>query len=124
MKKATLLVLLILLLGGCSLRQSDTALNSSTSNIDQIEALERQNVQSNSENQKNFNNFEEVTKIATIFTPNNFKITKLVDNSEKRILLFSKDNQKFYKSIFVKSTQFLKIVDLKKDNIEIFYGSI
>ncbi|WP_157804699.1 hypothetical protein, partial [Enterococcus ureilyticus] len=95
MKKITLLAFLILSLGGCSLKQSNVT-NSSTRSIDQTEAAESQNVQFNSENQENLNNFEEGTKITTIFTPNNFKVTKLVDNSEKRVLLFSKDNQKFY----------------------------
>ncbi|MBO0447549.1 hypothetical protein BCR24_16180 [Enterococcus ureilyticus] len=123
MKKITLLAFLILSLGGCSLKQSNVT-NSSTRSIDQTEAAESQNVQFNSENQENLNNFEEGTKITTIFTPNNFKVTKLVDNSEKRVLLFSKDNQKFYKSIFVKSTQFLKVVDLKNNETEIFNGSI
>jgi len=122
MKKIIFLALLISL-GGCSLKQSDSTL-SSTSRIIQTESVETETVQSNSASQENVDNFEEGEKLETIFVTTDFEVTKLVDNSEKRILLFSKNNEKFYKSIFVKSTKFLKVVDLKNNEIETFYGSI
>jgi len=125
MKKVTFLALLVLLLGGCSLKKSNSMLSSNRGSI-QTESIETETLQSNSNssNQENIDSFEEEEKLASIFDPNNFQVTKLVDNSEKRVLLFSNDNQKFYKSIFLKSTQFLKVVDLKNNEQEIFYGSI
>jgi len=122
MKKIIFLALLISL-GGCSLKQSDSTL-SSISRIIQTESVETETVQSNSASQENVDNFEEGEKLETIFVTTDFEVTKLVDNSEKRVLLFSKNNEKFYKSIFVKSTKFLKVVDLKNNEIETFYGSI
>jgi len=122
MKKIIFLALLISL-GGCSLKQSDSTL-SSTSRIIQTESVETETAQSNLASQENVDNFEEGEKLETIFVTTDFEVTKLVDNSEKRVLLFSKNNEKFYKSIFVKSTKFLKVVDLKNNEIETFYGSI
>lgn len=120
MKKVFFLTFLLLPLGSCSSMGSNYD-NGQTETIDNYTA---KTVQSNSENQENLSIFEEKEKIATIFSPDDYKITELVDNSEKRILLFSKYNQNLYKSIFIKSTNFLKIIDLKNNEKEIFDGSI
>lgn len=67
---------------------------------------------------------EEKDTLESIFPLDEYEILTLKDNSEKRILIFIKGKQKYYKSIFFKSINILKVIDLENGKTEIFYGSI
>ena len=41
----------------------------------------------------------------------------LTDNQGTRVMLFSKDNEQVYKTVFVKNNNWLKVIDLKADNL-------
>ncbi|MHC5250517.1 hypothetical protein [Enterococcus sp. LJL90] len=122
MKKIIFPVFFLIFLVGCSPPTSN--LVNDTVQTEIAESSDIKENLSSTDNQENSNHWEEEEKIAAILTLSDFDITVLSDNSEKRILLFTKDNQKYYKSIFVKSTKFLKIIDLKNNDTEIFYGGL
>ncbi|MHC5375696.1 hypothetical protein ACYSNU_18200 [Enterococcus sp. LJL120] len=122
MKKIIFPVFFLIFLVGCS--PSTSNLVNDTVQTEIAESSDIKENLSSTDNQENSNHWEEEEKIAAILTLSDFDITILSDNSEKRILLFTKDNQKYYKSIFVKSTKFLKIIDLKNNDTEIFYGGL
>lgn len=41
----------------------------------------------------------------------------LTDNQGTRVMLFSKDNEQVYKTVYVKNNNWLKVIDLKGDNL-------
>ncbi|WP_159446046.1 hypothetical protein [Carnobacterium iners] len=41
----------------------------------------------------------------------------LTDNQGTRVMLFSKNNEQLYKTVLVKNNNWLKVIDLKADNL-------
>ncbi len=62
--------------------------------------------------------FEEEATIKETIDISTLQMELETDNANKRVLFFSTDKgQKRYKSIFIKRTERLKIIDLSDDNI-------
>ena len=57
--------------------------------------------------------YEELNNIKEIINLEDYNINVESDNKGTRIILFEKNEKKIYKSIFVKETRHLKIIDLQ-----------
>lgn len=115
MKKIALGLLLLLSFSGCSSNHSNSEISSSD-NISHANSSSASNMESQE--------FDESDKLSRIIDLNSLETQVLTDSSEKRVILFTKDKQKMYKSVFVKSTRFLKVIDLQNNKVELFYGKI
>jgi hypothetical protein len=138
MKKILGFVLLSVSLAGCSFSESDTKSDSkqtsetasSTSTVVTAEGSEEiarteQTEQSATASNKSLTAFEEYTILDENIDLSVLKEKVLTDNPGKRVIMFLDDNgQELYKSIYVKETNFLKIVDIRNNEGVIFDGQI
>lgn len=70
-----------------------------------------------SENSKDWADLPEYTVITEIATEN-YQVNIETDNPNNRVIfLENQSGEKLYKSIFIKNTNRLKIIDLKNDNL-------
>lgn len=124
MKKITLILLLLLFISGCSSKKADSEEPTSSENSQsEITKLTKETTTFSSVDTK-IKNFEESNKLAEIIELNELSVHVVTDDSNKRVILFTKDSQKMYKSIFIKATQFLKIINLQQNEVELFSDSI
>lgn len=59
--------------------------------------------------------YEELNNIKEIINLEDYNINVESDNKGTRIILFEKNEKKIYKSIFVKETRHLKLIDLQSN---------
>lgn len=124
LKKSYILILLSVILVGCSNTQENTDKEESNNTQESTEKTESNNTQENTDKEENNNTqeFVEKKKIKEITNfDGNSKV--ILNNDYKRIILWTDNDNEKYKSIFLKKKNMLKIIDEKKDD-QIYYGDI
>ncbi|WP_143274299.1 hypothetical protein [Atopostipes suicloacalis] len=71
------------------------------------------------ESAENVSDHEEYEELSAqdFFNPDDYTSHLVVDNPGKRIFVFEDDGQQAYKTIYIKKTNRLKIIDLKNDGL-------
>ena len=71
------------------------------------------------ESAEKISDHEEYEELAAqdFFNPDDYTAHLVVDNPGKRIFVFEDDGQQAYKTIYIKKTNRLKIIDLKNDGL-------
>jgi len=112
LKKAYILVLLSVILVGCSNTQESTDKEENSNTQENTDKEESSNPQEFIEKKK----IKEVTNF-----DGNSKV--ILNNDYKRIILWKENDKEKYKSILLKEKNTLKIIDEKKDD-QIYYEEI
>lgn len=61
--------------------------------------------------------YEELEYAKDTIDLSGYESRMLTDNQGTRVMLFSKDNEQVYKTVYVKNNNWLKVIDLKGDNL-------
>ncbi len=131
MKRLLTIVFVSLLAIGliaCSNEQAEEN-NQSTDNVESdIESEisseevteEEENKNENQSSHKDITEYEEATAIEDNVDINDMDVEVKTDNQNKRVLLFSSDDNVMYKTVYVKNKQRLKIINIHEDKGQIF----
>ena len=124
LKKAYILILLSVILVGCSNTQENTDKEESNNTQENAKKGESKSTQESTDKEESSNTqkFIENKKIKEVTNfDGNSKV--IVNNDYKRIILWKDNDNEKYKSILLKKKNTLKIIDEKKDE-QIYYGDI
>ena len=69
-----------------------------------------------SESVSEFSSYEELSQ-QDFFEPENFEAHLVTDNPGNRIFIFRDGNQQAYKTVFIKDTHRLKVIDIANDEL-------
>lgn len=71
----------------------------------------------NAETVTDISQYEELEYAKDTIDLSGYESRLLTDNQGTRVMLFSKDNEQVYKTVYVKNNNWLKVIDLKADNL-------
>lgn len=71
----------------------------------------------NAEEATDLSQYEELTYAKDQIDLSDYESRILNDNQGKRVMLFSDGNQQVYKTVYVKHNNWLKVIDLKNDDL-------
>lgn len=116
-KNILFILLALLLLTACNTDTQDESDENANNQAPDEEALsDRDNSEdteqtNDRESNKDLSNFPEVTYISDKIEIDQYEMMLETDNEGSRVILYSKDGQKHYKSVYVKDEKRLKLLD-------------
>ncbi|WP_182201335.1 hypothetical protein [Paraliobacillus salinarum] len=117
-KNVLFILIALLLLSACNTGVQDEAdENSNSQNTDEETVTDQDNSEdaeqaNDGESNEDLSNFPEITYISDKIEIDQYEMMVETDNEGSRVILYSKDGQKHYKSVYVKDEKRLKLLDI------------